>query len=612
MWSKEEKITLGKLFFSLIGLILSFFKIKFFNIDLAWVSIIFCGVPIIKGAIEALIKEFDIKADVLVSIALIATVIIGEVFASGEVAFIMTLGALLEEHTVEKARSNIEKLIDLAPTTARVLRGTQEEMIDPKEVKIGDIIKILPGETIVVDGIILKGASSIDQSLMTGEYIPVDKIVGDEVYSGTINQFAPLEIKAIKVGDDSSIQKMIELVKSVNADKAKIVKTADKWATWIVVIALLASFLTGIITRDVIRAVTILVVFCPCALVLATPTAIMASIGNLTKYGILVKEGETIERLGQVSKIAFDKTGTLTYGKLQVEDIFPETFINKNIFIKYINSLESKSEHPIGKAIYRYAQENNIEFFDVDDFQMNIGKGLIGEVNGKRVIIGNEEFFKEEGINLEISQREKEYLDKGAIVIYCGIDNTYTGSIVLSDEIRGTAKNTIEKLKKIEVESLLITGDNEKTAKSVSRDLGIEKYFPNSLPETKLSILRDYEKHGKKVAMIGDGINDAPSLKAAFVGIAMGQIGSDIAIDAADVVLLNDRIDSLPHLMKLSRKTLKTIKLNIVLSLLLNFIAIILAISGNLSPILGALVHNIGSVIVIMHSATLLNWKENL
>ena len=611
MWTKEEKITLGKLFISLVGLVLSFFKIQIFNVDLAWVSIILCGLPIIKGAVEALIKDFDIKADVLVSIALVATVVIGEVFASGEVAFIMTLGALLEEHTVGKARSNIEKLIDLAPKTARIIRGNQEEIVDPKEVVIGDVVKILPGETIVVDGIITKGASSIDQSLMTGEYIPVDKILGDEVYSGTINQLAPLEIRATKVGDDSSLQKMIELVKSVNADKAQIVKTTDKWATWIVVMALTASLITGIITKDVIRSVTILVVFCPCALVLATPTSIIASIGNLTKYGILVKTGETIERLGQVTKIAFDKTGTLTHGHLQVEEVFTSDSVDNATLLKYINSLESKSEHPIGRAIYRYSTEKAIGYFEVENFKMEVGMGLSGEVNNKEIIVGNEEFFRKMGINLQILAKEMEYLEKGSLVIFCGIDKHYMGSIVLSDEIRDTAHSTIENLRKIHVESLLITGDNQNTAKNVSEQLGIEKYFPNSLPEQKLAILKDCEKNGEKVAMIGDGINDAPSLKASFVGVAMGQIGSDIAIDAADVVLLNDKIDSLPHLIKLCRKTLQTIKLNIVLSLFLNFVAIILAISGHLSPILGALVHNVGSIIVIMHSATLLKWKES-
>lgn len=610
MWNDEEKSVLLRLLGSLIGLILSFLGVKLYNIDLAWISILLCGLPIIKDALIALVKEFDIKADVLVSIALISTVIIGEIFASGEVAFIMTLGALLEEHTVNKARSNIEKLIDMAPATTIVIRNEEEFLINVSEVIIGDLVKILPGDTIPVDGIIVKGASSIDQSFMTGEYVPVDKVLGDEVFSGTINQFAPLEIKAVKVGDDSSLQKMIELVKSVNADKADIVKTADKWATWIVGMALITSFLTGWVTKDIIRAVTILVVFCPCALVLATPTAIMAAIGNLTKHGILVKDGESIERLGQVSKIAFDKTGTLTYGQLHVENILVPSGIDKNLVLKYINSLENKSEHPIGKAIYSYSKENNIESFEIDNFEMIVGKGLIGNIEGKRVIIGNDILLSEEKINFQLSKEEKNYLEKGAIIIYCAINHVYQGSIILLDTIRDTSKSIINQLKTVDIESVLITGDNEKTTKYVADYLGIKKYFPNSLPEKKLSILKEFENNGEKVAMIGDGINDAPSLKASFVGIAMGQMGSDITIDAADVVLLNDKISSIPYLLKIARKSIFVIKINIVLSLLLNFVAIILAITGNLSPILGALVHNVGSVIVIMHSATLLKWKD--
>ena len=295
-----------------ISIICSLLKIKPFSIDLAWIAIILCGLPIILEAIIGLVTEFDIKADVLVSLALIASVCIGEIFAAGEVAFIMQLGGLLEELTVAKARAGIEKLVHLTPQTARVLHMDKEDIILAEQVKVGDRIRILPGETVPVDGIIIKGQTSINQAVMTGESLPVDKTVGDEVSSGTVNQFGTFEMETIKVGEDSSIQRMIRLVQSADAGKAKIVGIADRWATWIVVIALSVAVITWLISGHIIRAVTILVVFCPCALVLATPTAIMAAIGNATKHGFLVRQGDALERLANAKIIAFDKTGTLT------------------------------------------------------------------------------------------------------------------------------------------------------------------------------------------------------------------------------------------------------------------------------------------------------------
>lgn len=301
-----------------ISLVLSIFKLVPLPFDVAWVAIILCGIPIILEAIVGLVTEFDIKADVLVSLALIASIVIGEDFAAGEVAFIMQIGGLLEELTVAKARAGIEKLVHLTPQTARVLTGSEEKVIPAEQVRVGDCLRVLPGETIPVDGVILIGQTAVNQAVMTGESMPVDKMSGDNVSSGTVNQFGAFEMRATKVGEDSSIQRMIRLVQSADAGKAKIVGLADRWATWIVVIALTAAALTWFFTGEMIRSVTILVVFCPCALVLATPTAIMAAIGNATKHGFLVREGDALERLAKVSVITFDKTGTLTYGTPKV------------------------------------------------------------------------------------------------------------------------------------------------------------------------------------------------------------------------------------------------------------------------------------------------------
>jgi len=354
----EEKRTLLFLGIALIALIISFFDIGHLPVNAAWIAIILCGTPIIKEAILGLITAFDIKADVLVSLALIASVIIGEIFAAGEVAFIMTIGAYLEERTVAKARSGIEKLVRLTPATARVVRAGAESVIPAEQVKLGDTLRVLAGETIAVDGVIINGQTSIDQSVMTGESLPVDKGEGDEVSSGTVNQFGTFEMTARKVGEDSSLQRMIRLVESADAGKAKIVGTADRWATWIVVIALAAAIGTWLITGEAIRSVTILVVFCPCALVLATPTAIMAGIGNATKYGILIREGDALERLAKVRRIAFDKTGTLTFGRptvIKVESCASN--ISEKELLDLAATAELRSEHPLGKAIISYYQE---------------------------------------------------------------------------------------------------------------------------------------------------------------------------------------------------------------------------------------------------------------
>lgn len=335
-----------------ISLVISFFDIGHLLVNAAWVAILLCGMPIVTGAAIALVTAFDVKADLLVSLALIASVAIGELFAAGEVAFIMTIGAMLEERTVAKARAGIEKLVGLSPRTARVLRGDAEEIIPAEQVQSGDTLRLLAGETIPVDGIILWGQTAIDQSIMTGEDLPVDKAPRDSVMSGTVNQFGAFDMRATKVGEDSSLQRMIRLVESADAGKAKIVSLADRWATWIVVIALVSAGATWAITGQIIRAVTILVVFCPCALVLATPTAIMAAIGNASRVGILVREGDALKRLAGVSHVAFDKTGTLTYGQPVVKETrsFLPAISDEALF-QLCAQAERRSEHPIGKAI---------------------------------------------------------------------------------------------------------------------------------------------------------------------------------------------------------------------------------------------------------------------
>ena len=594
------------------SLLLSFFAPAALPVNPAWLAILLCGAPIVREAAVGLFTRFDIKADVLVSLALLASVAIGEIFAAGEIAFIMQLGSLLEERTVAKARAGIEKLVRLTPRTARRVTAAGEESIPAKAVAVGDRLRVLPGETIPVDGVVRAGQTSVNQAVMTGESLPVDKGPGDEVFSGTVNQFGSFEMEAARVGEDSSIQRMIRLVQSADAGKAKIVGLADRWATWIVIAALASAALTWLFSGQVIRAVTILVVFCPCALVLATPTAIMAAIGNATRHGFLVREGDALERLAGVSKVTFDKTGTLTFGTPQVVAVEAAT-VDETLLYTYAACAELRSEHPLGKAVVRcYRQAVGKEPPQGEDFQMLPGRGVRVKVAGVSVVAGNPKLLEEAGIPLDpgVLAAAQAHLREGCTVIYCGVDGTLAGFLALSDTLRPQAAQVIQRIRAAGPEPVLLTGDNENAAGHIAGQLGIQTVRAGCLPEDKLRYIDDCQQAGEPVCMIGDGINDAPALKKAHVGIAMGGVGSDIAVDAADIALVSDDIQELPHLLWLAKRMMGTIRCNMSFSMALNFVAILLAIGGILNPVVGALVHNAGSVLVIINSAFLLHWKK--
>lgn len=596
------------------ALICSLLKWRPLSFDPAWIAVVLCGVPIVLEAIIGLTTAFDIKADVLVALALIASVSIGEIFAAGEVAFIMQLGSLLEELTIAKARAGIEKLVHLTPQTARVLTSDGAETIVPAEqVQVGDTLRVLPGEGIPVDGVILSGHTSINQAVMTGESLPVDKAPGDEVSSGTVNQFGAFEMRATKVGADSSIQRMIRLVQSADAGKAKIVGIADRWATWIVLIALSAAAITWAVTGQIIRAVTILVVFCPCALVLATPTAIMAAIGNAAKHGFLVREGDALERLAAVRCIAFDKTGTLTYGTPEVvcvRSVAPG--LTDAALYRLAASAEQLSEHPLGKSITAsYRQDGGVPMATAEAFQIVPGRGVCATVEGWPVLAGNMELLAEHNIAFTIPPDAEAQRAQGCTVTYLAVDGAFAGYIALSDTLRAESAGMIAQLTTLGVQPVLLTGDHAYAAQAIAEKLGITDVHAACLPEDKLTYIDAAQRSGRPVCMIGDGVNDAPALKKADVGIAMGGIGSDISVEAADVALADDEIKELPHLLALSHRMMTTIRLNMSFSMLLNFVAIVLAILGTLDPVVGALVHNAGSVLVITNSAFLLNWRKS-
>ena len=606
---KKDKLSTSFVMISGVSLIMSFFY-RNQKVEFAWIAIILCGVPILKEAFIGLIIRRDIKADVLVAIAILASLYIGEYFAAGEVAFIMALGGLLETITSNSAASSIEELMDLAPITARLIIKENEETVPLDMVAIGSKLRVFAGEIIPLDGVILKGRTTIDQSTMTGESIPVEKNIGDSVMSGTVNLYGSFDMRANQDNKNSTLQRLIKLIESTDSHKAPIVRLADKWASYLVWIALTTAVITGITTGEMIRAVTVLVVFCPCAFILATPTAVAAAIGNASKRGVLIRSGDAIERMSKVDLIAFDKTATLTLGKLQVIEYNCVLHdLEDREFIKVCASAEKKSEHPIGKAIVSYY--DNSSLYNVEDFSLIPGRGVYALVNNQETLIGNKSFIKENGYTISsdmINSAETSSI-KGTTIVYVVLEGGVAGYITLSDKLRSNASDMVEKVKLLGLKTLLLTGDHEPCAKEISYKAKIDDYVSDLLPEEKLDRIQELSDMGSKVCMVGDGINDALALKSSFTSIAMGGIGSDMAVESSDAVLINDDIDKIPYIVKLSKRMMKVIKFNIIFSLGFNCLAVILSAWGVLTPVTAAIVHNVGSVAVVINSALLLKYK---
>lgn len=584
-------------------------------LDPAWISVFICGTPLVYLALWRIIYNegiSKISSALLISMAMIAAIAIGDVFAAGEIAFIMAIGGILEDKTIERSKKGLKELISLAPQQGRRINNGKEEMINTAEIKVGDILRVLPGEAIPVDGKIISGNTSVDQGIMTGESLPVDKGVGDNVFCGTINCFGAIDIAATNVGEDSSLQKLIRLVREAENKQAPIQRIADRWATWLVPVALFIALATYFITQDVVRGVTILVVFCPCALVLATPTAIMAAIGQATKHGVIIKSGEALEKMGRVDTIAFDKTGTLTFGTLEVSDIMSfSKELDENELLVLVASAESRSEHPLGKAIVAYAKKRNLALNDIEDFRMEAGKGIYAKIAGRALWCGHEKYLKENGI--EISRRVSDTLDtlreQGKAAVLVGMDGDCVGVVGLSDKLRSASNGMVAELGEMGLQTVLLTGDNRRTADYFAQQVGITSVQAELLPEEKVQRIVQLQQEGKSVCMIGDGVNDAPALKIASVGVAMGAMGSDIAVEAADIALMSDDLAKIPYLKRLSNGTVSTIKFGITLSLLINFAAIYMSLKGWLNPTTGALVHNVGSILVVLIAALLYDRK---
>jgi len=580
-----------------------------YGLDPAWMTIIISGIPLLYLALTRLIYQRWVSSALLICIAMFASIYIGEIFAAGEVTFIMALGALLEDYTVEKSKQGLQDLIKLKPQKARIIEEEKIREVKIEEVKTDQIIRVLPGEVIPVDGVIIKGDTSVDQSIMTGESLPLDKTVDDEVYSGTYNLYGSVDIKTTKISKDSSLEKLIRLIIEADQKQAPTQRIADKWATWLVPIALAIAIATYFITGELVRAVTILVVFCPCALILATPTAIMAAIGQATKHGVLIKSGKALEDMGSVKSITFDKTGTLTYGKLEVSDVITlNDEINEERLLKLLATSEIRSEHPLAKAVINYVENKNLEIQEPNSFKMIAGKGVIVNSQDDTIYAGTTRLLEEN--NIKMTDESLENLEKlrseGKATIIIALNDEIIGIVALSDILRENSKYVVEELtNNLDTNVYLLTGDNKSAATYFASKVGITNVYSDLLPEDKVEEVKNLKRNGDKTCMVGDGINDALAFKNSDVGVVMGSIGSDVAIEAADIALLGDDIDKLIYLKKLSNSTLFTIHLSITISMIINAVAIVLSVMGVLDPITGALVHNIGSCAVVMFAASL-------
>ena len=586
-----------------------------FPFEPSWITVVICGFPLVYLSIRRIVYNkgiSKISSALLISMAMFAAIAIGDIFAAGEVAFIMALGALLEEATTERAKKGLKKLISLAPVKGRKIQDNKEMMVPVESIQSGDYLRILPGETMPVDGRIINGETTVDQSIMTGESIPVDKTIDDDVFGGTINCFGAIDIIATKVGEDSSIQKMIQLIKNAEQKQAPIQRIADIVASRLVPIALMIACIGYLVTGNIIVGVTVLVVFCPCALVLATPTAVMAAIGQATKHGVIIKSGEILETMGKVDTMAFDKTGTLTRGQLAVQSILAvDTDYSEIDILQLAASAEAKSEHPIGKAIVSHAIHQDLEILDTTSFTMFVGRGIIAVINGVKLYCGHERFLEEHNIIVDerVQQNVNTYRSEGKVSIIIADKDHIIGIITLSDTMRRDTADMLSAVSSLAMKTVLLTGDSKETATYIGKKAGISEIHAELLPGEKVSIIESLQGKHHKVCMVGDGINDAPAMKTADVSIAMGTIGSDIAIETADIALMSEDLSKIPYIKRLSDATIRTIKFSIALSMAINCIAIILSLLEVLTPTTGALVHNVGSCLVVLIAARLYDRK---
>ena len=613
----ENIVTMLSLIFLLIGTVLSFQYAENYPPAIVFfaISIAIGGASMFKIGVKNLVRfEFDMKT--LMTIAIIGAVIIGEWREGAVIVFLFAVSEALEAYSMNKARQSIRSLMDIAPPSATVKRDGKQLKLLTEEIKVGDILIIKPGEKIAMDGQVLAGSSIINQAAITGESVPVLKKQGDDVFAGTLNEEGALEVTVTKLVGDTAIAKIIHLVEEAQAEKAPSQKFVDRFAKYytpaIMVIALLVAIVPPLLGADwqtwVYQGLAVLVVGCPCALVISTPVAIVTAIGNAAKQGVLIKGGIHLEETGRLDAIAFDKTGTLTKGYPEVSDFRIESSVHKETLLSAIAAVESLSQHPLAKAIVNYAHESGVENAEVTGFQSVTGKGAYGMVNGQKIAIGSINWAQELSTMPETAIQYATKLQReGKSVMAIVTGEAYSGLIAVADPIREESKKVLQKLKEIGIHhTVMLTGDHKQTGEAIGASLGMTDVRAGLMPEDKLIAIKQLREKYGRVGMVGDGINDAPALAESTIGIAMGGAGTDAALETADIALMADDLEKLPYTIKLSRKTLRIIKENIMFALGLKIIALLLIIPGWLTLWIAIFADMGATLLVVLNSLRLL------
>jgi Cd2+/Zn2+-exporting ATPase len=573
------------------------------------ISAIVGGFPVFKLAVTNILRDFDLTAGVMVSVAMIAALIVGEYGAMALVAFMMVIGEALEDFTRERADHALRELNELVPETVTIRMDGEDVEVLIGQVRKGDIALVRPGSRVPVDGVIVEGSASVDQSSITGESMPIDKAKGEKVYAGTLISSGALSIDVEAVGETTTLGKMIHLVEEAQSSQAPVQRVANRYANFFAPVAIIIAGITWMITGEILRGVTMLVAICPCSLVLATPTAIVAAIGNTARNGVLVKHGTAMEQVGKVDVVAFDKTGTVTFGEPVVTSINPYRCVSEEQLLVLAASAERSSEHPLARAIVREASSRGLSLQVPENFESIVGHGISAVIDGRKVSVG-EKMLELDNIRFDRNGVE-DGKSGGYTVIPVAVDGEYVGYINVADTIRPESTTAIVNLRKLGItKTLLITGDSKMVGEKIGREMGVSEVYTEVLPEKKLEIIRKLQSEGYNVAFIGDGVNDAPALAAADVGIAMGSIGTAVAMETADIVLLTDEIEQVPYLIELSKATMVNIRTNIIVSMIIVFGSVAASALGFFGPVIGAIMHEVAAVPVIANAATLIGWKS--
>src|SRR6266571_2405575 len=558
------------------------------------------------------IRERDFTADIPVSFATAGALIIGQYSAAAVVAVLLLLGGMMEEFVSARAGNALDSPAKLLPDRVTVRRDGQDLVVSLEEVHSGDLVLIRSGDRIPVDGTVAMGTASVNQSAITGESLAVEKQVGDIVYAGTLNEVGALEVRATRVGTETTLGQIRRMVEEAQKQKAPIERILNRYAKFYTPAAIILGALVWWFSGDILRAITILIVFCPCVMVLATPTALVASIGNAALRGSLVKKGATIEAMAKVNAVAFDKTGTLTFGRPKLTTIQPLGEMTETELLRLAASAEKLSEHPLGRAVLQAAIAREVIVPDPEELTVLPGLGVRARIQDGDVVIGRLRLLSEQGITVgsDIAARARNLAAVGRTVILVAHNRQVVGMLVLEDTLRPEASSVITRLGKLGIRTVLVTGDNTMTAERIAGALGISEVHAEVLPAQKVEIVKQLQAQGWSVAFVGDGVNDGPALATANVGVAMGLGGTDVAIETAEIALLSDDLAKLPHLLSLSRRAMRAIAQNLIFSLSVLAIAVGLAIPGILLPATGALLHELSSIPVIANSARLIGTKE--